>query len=117
MHSERDYRNGINNKDNLMEEQSEININQVLRVQNFLMDLEKQIGQGQYGKVYIATQIDELDELDADQDQYRSKTCACKIVERSSLSKSKENLIIGEITNQELLRSKHVVRLRRAVKT
>ena len=101
----------------LQTEQKEMDINQVLKVQNFLIDLEKCIGQGQYGKVYIATQQDGLITPPMDNDTYRSNICACKIVEREQLTKQKENLIISEITNQEMIRSKNVVRLRRAIKT
>ena len=91
----------------------EVHINQVLRVQNFLIDLEKQVGQGQYGKVFIARQLHELESNPSS----HSEICACKIVERIKLSQSKENLIMSEIINQELLRSNNVVRIRRAIKT
>ena len=75
----------------LIIEELEANISSVIKIENFLVDLEKLIGEGQYGKVYIAEQLE--DDLFSEQFQnieFESSICACKIVDRKKLSSSKE---------------------------
>lgn len=46
-----------------------------------------------------------------------SQHCACKVVERRDLCKSKESLIVSEIQNQDAVDSDYVVKMRKAIKT
>jgi serine/threonine protein kinase len=90
----------------------------MLQVENFLIDLEKSIGQGQFGKVFLAIEI--IDEqksrlVEPTADKYQ--TCACKVIDRTKLSQNKENLINSEIMNQNAIASKYVVRVRKVIKT
>ena len=84
---------------------------QMKKVGNFLIDLDRYLGQGQYGKVYLAQLIPESSELlspkgdtIAAQQHISALTTmkdpalyACKVVERKNLCATKENLIVSEI--------------------
>lgn len=113
------------------------------KVGNFLIDLDKPLGQGQYGKVYLAQEIPQNSELmrqqtvdskqgDANQKNYQlfdqqqleqlnnpdnQHFFACKVVERKNLCHTKEQLIVSEIQNQDSVMSNYVVRLKKAIKT
>ena len=102
----------------LISDHKEQNISQMLQVENFLIDLEKSIGQGQFGKVFLAIEIidDQKSRLvEPTADKYQ--TCACKVIDRTKLSQNKENLINSEIMNQNAIASKYVVRVRKVIKT
>lgn len=45
------------------------------------------------------------------------KLYACKVVERSALCRTKEDLIVSEIQNQDSVLSQYVVKMRKAIKT
>lgn len=45
------------------------------------------------------------------------KLYACKVVERSALCRTKEDLIVSEIQNQDSVFSQYVVKMRKAIKT
>ena len=90
----------------------------MLQVENFLIDLEKSIGQGQFGKVFLAIEIIDKQKsrlVEPTKDKYQ--TCACKVIDRTKLSQKKENLINSEIMNQNAIESKYVVRVRKVIKT
>ena len=42
---------------------------------------------------------------------------ACKVIERAGLSKNKEDLILCEIGNQNLVDSDYVVKIKKSIKT
>lgn len=91
------------------------------KVGNFLINLNKPLGQGQYGKVYLAeevqsdvavartkSQTSNGGDLTGSQgnDITKSKSVlsnqgpkyvACKVVERNNLDNSKEQLVVSEI--------------------
>ena len=113
------------------------------KVGNFLIDMDRSLGQGQYGKVYLAQEIPEqinLGKGGASTPGQKSGTksqgsmgdiitkaqlshnngpslFACKVVERKDLCHTKENLIVSEIQNQDSVQSKYVVKMRKAIKT
>ena len=110
---------------------------QMKKVGQFLIDMDRQLGEGQYGKVYLSQEI--LDQNRAmskvnenasngasitkyqpqnEPNQPSSKYYACKVVERSELScQQKESLVVSEIQNQDAVQSQYVVKMRKAIKT
>lgn len=94
------------------------------KVGNFLIDMDRHLGSGQYGKVYLAQEIPDqppstMRSNQGDSSMGDSLTAkpapttpnslsqlhlnsnpqlyACKVVERADLCNTKENLIVGEI--------------------
>ena len=105
-------------KPDLISEHKEQNICQMLQVENFLIDLEKSIGQGQFGKVFLAIEIIDKQKswlTGPTKDKYQ--TCACKVIDRTNLSNNKETLINNEIINQNIVDSTNVIRVRKVIKT
>ena len=110
------------------------------KVGNYLINLNKQLGSGQYGKVYLSEEVHNDTGLQRTKSQTsnggdltgstgnditKSKTqkdinanlCACKVIERQGLDGSKEQLVVSEIQNQDSVCSNYVVKLRKAIKT
>jgi hypothetical protein len=89
------------------------------KVGQFLIDMDRFLGEGQYGKVFLAQEIVDVSRplsgvnngstgasitkaypaaLLGDNDR-NSKYFACKVVERQQLCQVKETLVVSEIQN------------------
>ena len=92
--------------------------------------MDKELGKGQFGKVYPATEITSdtaLAQLQAttgsmgnDITQPKSnagKYFACKIAPRKVADRKNEGLIVTEIQNQDAVDSDYVVKIVKAIKT
>jgi serine/threonine protein kinase len=110
---------------------------QMKKVGQFLIDMDRHLGEGQYGKVYLSQEIvdpvrtlsnvsqmgngsngasitrHQPDAIDAQNPRFY----ACKVVERQQLCQVKESLVVSEIQNQDAVQSKYVVKMRKAIKT
>jgi len=115
---------------------------QMKKVGQFLIDMDRNLGEGQYGKVYLSQEIPDQGRSSSNltnvgngsngasitkyqpQNSPTSsgldsnpKFYACKVVERNQLCQVKETLVVSEIQNQDAVQSKFVVKMRKAIKT
>ena len=108
---------------------------QMKKVGNFLIDLDRQLGKGQYGSVYLSHGLppNEAQKLGSlangtqngsyggsitQTKNVKTQFYACKVVERKELDcKQKEELIKNEINNQDAIQSDYVTSLNKAIKT
>ena len=104
------------------------------KVGNFLINLDRQLGEGQYGKVFLAQEIEsvvtrsssllkqseiltgQVSVLDLKPDGEKTYF-AVKIVNRKGLSAHQEALVVSEINNQEAVKSRNIVSIKKAIKT
>lgn len=106
-----------------------VKVPQMKKVGNFLIEMERYLGHGQYGKVYLAQELTrqiDVNPENPDENQHQDLQCinadhenlyACKVVERKDLCSTKEGLIVSEIQNQDAVISNFVVRMKKAIKT
>ena len=95
------------------------------KVGNYLIELNRILGAGQYGKVYLASEVQTTpiadgcgslagsqgDAITGQKTSKGSKYVACKVVERQNLKKNQEKLIVSEIQNQDAVDSDYVTKL------
>lgn len=86
-------------------------ISGVKKVGEYSIITDKLIGQGHYGKVYLAYKTAKNGQLD------KKQPLVCKVIERAALSEKGEKMVKNEIANLELVESDGVIRLFKTFKT
>ena len=97
-------------------------VSQMKKVGNYFIDMDRKLGQGQYGTVYLAHELtgeNPEDKADLKRGNQGYKLFACKVVERLNppLDHKKELLVQTEICNQDVVSSQYVTQMKKAIKT
>ena len=83
----------------------------VKRVGKHAVLLDRLLGEGHYGKVYLAYEISTGSSADETVALNFETPLVCKVIDRLSLSDKSEKLIKAEIQNLHLIKSDGVIRL------
>ena len=83
----------------------------VKRVGKHAVLLDHLVGEGHYGKVYLAYEISKGSSADDTVALNFETPLVCKVIDRLSLSDKSEKLIKAEIQNLHLIKSDGVIRL------
>lgn len=78
---------------------------------------DRLIGEGHYGKVYLAYEFSKGASADETHALNLEIPLVCKVIDRASLSPKSEKLIKAEIQNLHLIKSESVIRLAQYYKT
>ena len=89
----------------------------VKRVGKHAIMTERLIGEGHYGKVFLAYEISKGTITDETVALNLKVPLVCKVIDRSKLSPRSEKLIKSEIQNLHLIKSDGVIRLAQHYKT
>ena len=85
----------------------------IKRIGHFAIMIDKLLGKGHYGQVYMAYEIRgaEGSQLNNELNLVKDKPLVCKIIDRSKLSMRTERMIKNEIGNLQLINSPGVIHM------